>query len=601
MSMNELQKQTNANIQAKANLIWEIATHLVGLFKPHEYGKVILPMTVLKRFDDALKPTKAAVVEMAKKLDAQKVEGTIRDGILCRISGYDFYNTSNYDFAKLIADPDGVEINFEAYLQGFSSNIKDIIDNFDFANTVKLMVKGGVLFVTLQEFNSAKADMSPDKITSADMGYIFEELIRKFSESYDEQAGAHFTSRDIIYLMTELLVAPEKADIMAEGCTKTAYDMAMGTSQMLGCLTERLQEISADAALTCFGQEFNPETYAIAKADMLIKGGNSSGMKFGDTLLQKDFDAKTPGDQFEGYEFDYIISNPPFGIDWKREKLSVEAEAKRGFDGRFGPGLPAVSDGQMLFMLNGVKKLKEGSGRMAIIQNGSSLFTGDAGSGASEIRRYVIEGDLVEAIIQLPTDLFYNTGISTYIWVIAKGKPMHRSGKVQLIDASKCFVKRRKNIGSKRVDLDDACIDLILRAYEGFVDKIYEDNGLVVESKVFDNSFFGFTKVTVETAQADANGNPVLKKGKKQPVKGASDTETIPLSEDIDTYMEKNVLPYNPFAYIDPAKDKIGYEVPFTRLFYKFVAPASSDSIFEDIKALEAEETILMKELFGHA
>ena len=537
MPMNEMQKQTNANIQAKANLIWEIATHLVGLFKPHEYGKVILPMTVLKRFDDALKPTKAAVVEMAKKLDAQHVEGTARDGILCRVAQYDFYNTSNYDFAKLIADPDNVESNFDAYLQGFSSNIKDIIENFDFANTVKLMVKGGVLFVTLQEFNSAKADMSPEKITSADMGYIFEELIRKFSESYDEQAGAHFTSRDIIYLMTELLVAPEKAEIMEEGCTKTAYDMAMGTSQMLGCLTERLQAISEDAALTCFGQEFNPETYAIAKADMLIKGGNASGMKYGDTLSD---------DAFTGYEFDYIISNPPFGIDWKREKTQVEAEAKKGFDGRFGPGLPAISDGQMLFMLNGVKKLKPGSGRMAIIQNGSSLFTGDAGSGASEIRRYVIEGDLVEAIIQLPTDLFYNTGISTYIWVLTKGKAMHRSGKVQLIDASKCFVKRRKNIGSKRVDLDDACIELIIQAYEGFANKTYEENGLTVESKVFDKEFFGFTKVTVETAQADENGKPILKKGKRQPVKGASDTEIIPLSEDIDAYIKKNVLPYNP-------------------------------------------------------
>lgn len=598
MSISDLQKQTNANIQAKANLIWEIATHLVGLFKPHEYGKVILPMTVLKRFDDALKPTKDAVVEMAKKLDSQHVEGVARDGILCRISQYDFYNTSNYDFAKLIADPDNIEINFEAYLQGFSSNVKDIIDNFDFTNTVKLMVKGGVLFVTLQEFNSAKGDMSPDKITSADMGYIFEELIRKFSESYDEQAGAHFTSRDIIYLMTELLVAPEKAAIVAEGCTKTAYDMAMGTSQMLGCLSERLQDISPDAALTCFGQEFNPETYAIAKADMLIKGGNSSGMKFGDTLLQKDFDSKTPGDQFEGYEFDYIISNPPFGIDWKREKLSVESEAKRGFDGRFGPGLPAISDGQMLFMLNGVKKLKEGSGRMAIIQNGSSLFTGDAGSGASEIRRYVIEGDLVEAIIQLPTDLFYNTGISTYIWVLAKGKPMNRCGKLQLIDASKCFVKRRKNIGSKRVDLDDVCIDLILRAYEGFTDETYQENDLVVESKVFDNRFFGFTKVTVETTLTDGSGKPVLKKGKKQPVKGASDTEIIPLSEDIDAYMEKNVLPYNPLAYINHAKDKIGYEVPFTRLFYKFVPPVPSEDIFAEIKALEAEETELMNELF---
>lgn len=592
MSMNELQKQTNANIQAKANLIWEIATHLVGLFKPHEYGKVILPMTVLKRFDDALRGTKDDVVEMAKKLDAQHVEGAARDGILRTVAKRDFYNTSKFDFAKLLVEPDKIEDYFEEYLQGFSDNVKDIIENFDFDNTVKLMVKGGVLFVTLQEFNSTKADMSPDKITSADMGYIFEELIRKFSESYDEQAGAHFTSRDIIYLMTELLVAPEKTEIMENGCTKTAYDMAMGTSQMLGCLTERLKEISSEADLTCFGQEFNPETYAIAKADMLIKGGNASGMKYGDTLSD---------DAFEGYEFDYIISNPPFGIDWKREKEAVEKEAKRGYEGRFGPGVPAISDGQMLFMLNGVKKLKEGSGRMAIIQNGSSLFTGDAGSGASEIRKYVIGEDLVEAIVQLPTDLFYNTGIATYIWILTKGKDMNRSGKVQLIDASKCYVKRRKNIGSKRVDLDDTCIDLILKAYEGFENETYEDNGLVVESKVFDNDFFGFTKVTVETAQVDEDGKPILKKGKKQPVKGSTDTEIIPLSEDIVAYMEKNVLPYNPNAYIDSSKNKEGYEVPFTRLFYKFEAPASSDSIFEEIKALEAEETILMKELFGNA
>ena len=592
MSMQELQNQTNANIQAKANLIWDIATHLVGLFKPHEYGKVILPMTVLKRFDDALKPTKDVVVEMAKKLDKQKVEGEARDGILCKIAQRDFYNTSNFDFAKLVADPDNVESNFDAYLQGFSANVKDIIENFDFANTVKLMVKGGVLFVTLQEFSTEKGDMSPDKITSADMGYIFEELIRKFSESYDEQAGAHFTSRDIIYLMTELLIAPERECILAEGCTKTAYDMAMGTSQMLGCLTERLQEVRSDASLICFGQEFNPETYAIAKADMLIKGGNSSGMKYGDTLSE---------DAFSDYEFDYIISNPPFGIDWKREKTQVEAEAKRGYDGRFGPGLPAVSDGQMLFMLNGVKKLKAGSGRMAIIQNGSSLFTGDAGSGASEIRRYLIHEDLVEAIVQLPTDLFYNTGISTYIWVLTKGKAMERSGRVQLIDASKCFVKRRKNIGSKRVDLDESCIKLILKAYEGFADAVYTDDSLSVESKVFENDFFGFTKVTVETALTDENGKAVLKKGKMQPVKGASDSEIIPLGEDRDAYMQKNVLPYNPLAYVDPAKDKIGYEIPFTRLFYKFVAPESSAAIFEDIKALEAKETVLMKELFGNA
>ncbi|WP_367275960.1 N-6 DNA methylase [uncultured Ruminococcus sp.] len=591
MSMNTLQKQTNINIQEKANLIWEIATHLVGLFKPHEYGKVILPMTVLKRFDDALAPTKDAVVAMGKKLAEMKVEGEARDGILCKTSDYSFYNTSKFDFKKLIAEPDDIESNFENYLQGFSSNVKDIISKFNFTDQVRTMANGNVLFVVIQEFVSAKGDMSPNKITSADMGYIFEELIRKFSESYDEQAGAHFTSRDIIYLMTELLIAPEKAEIKENGCTKTAYDMAMGTSQMLGCLTERLHEISEDADITCFGEEFNPETYAIAKADMLIKGGNASGMMYGDTLND---------DKFSGYEFDYIISNPPFGIDWKREKAEVEAEAKKGYEGRFGAGLPSISDGQMLFMLNGIKKLKEGSGRMAIIQNGSSLFTGDAGSGSSEIRRYVLEGDMVEAIIQLPTDLFYNTGISTYIWVITKGKSVNRLGKVQLIDASKCYVKRRKNIGNKRVDLDDSCISLIMEAYNDFAEKIYTANDLAVESKIFDNAFFGFTKVTVETAQTDENGKMILKKGNPQAVKGASDTEIIPLGEDIDAYIQKNVLPYNPLAFLNRKKDKIGYEIPFTRLFYKFTAPVSSESIFDEIKELEAEENVLMKELFGN-
>lgn len=591
MSMNTLQKQTNINIQEKANLIWEIATHLVGLFKPHEYGKVILPMTVLKRFDDALAPTKDAVVAMGKKLAEMKVEGEARDGILCKTSDYSFYNTSKFDFKKLIAEPDDIESNFENYLQGFSSNVKDIISKFNFTDQVRTMANGNVLFVVIQEFVSAKGDMSPNKITSADMGYIFEELIRKFSESYDEQAGAHFTSRDIIYLMTELLIAPEKAEIKENGCTKTAYDMAMGTSQMLGCLTERLHEISEDADITCFGEEFNPETYAIAKADMLIKGGNASGMMYGDTLND---------DKFSGYEFDYIISNPPFGIDWKREKTEVEAEAKKGYEGRFGAGLPSISDGQMLFMLNGIKKLKEGSGRMAIIQNGSSLFTGDAGSGSSEIRRYVLEGDMVEAIIQLPTDLFYNTGISTYIWVITKGKSVNRLGKVQLIDASKCYVKRRKNIGNKRVDLDDSCISLIMEAYNDFAEKIYTEDDLAVESKIFDNAFFGFTKVTVETAQTDENGKIILKKGNPQAVKGASDTEIIPLGEDIDAYIQKNVLPYNPLAFLNRKKDKIGYEIPFTRLFYKFTAPVSSESIFDEIKELEAEENVLMKELFGN-
>lgn len=588
MAINELQKQTNTNIQEKANLIWEIATHLVGFYKPHEYGKVILPMTVLKRFDDALAATKDKVLQEYKRLNEQGYEGAVRDGALCNASGYSFYNTSNFDFKRLLADPDNIQVNFDYYLKGFSDNVKDILANFKFDDEVKNMIKGNVLYVVIQEFNSKKADMSPDKITSMDMGYIFEELIRKFSESYNEEAGAHFTSRDIIYLMTELLISPEKDEIKQNGCYKTAYDMTMGTSQMLGCLTERVKEINPEADLTCFGQEFNPETYAIAKADMLIKGGNASGMKFGDTLSD---------DAYSGYEFDYIISNPPFGIDWKREKDAVEKEARLGYDGRFGPGLPSISDGQMLFMLNGVKKLKEGAGRMAIIQNGSSLFTGDASSGPSEIRRYLIGQDLVEAIIQLPTDLFYNTGIATYIWVVTKDKSEKRIGKVQLIDASKCFVKRRKNIGNKRVDLDNVCIDLIMQAYNEFDNKEYCNGLLIVESKTFENNYFGYTKVTVETALADDNGSPILKHGKMQPVKGKTDSEIIPLQEDIDEYFKKNVLPYNPLAYMDRSKDKIGYEVPFTRIFYKFVPPRSSDEIFAEFKTLSAEEAKLMKEI----
>lgn len=590
MNIDKIEKQTTENIRAKANLIWEIATHLVGLYKPHEYGKVILPMTVLKRFDDILAPTKEAVVKKAEELQAQGMIPALMDGILSQTSGYQFYNKSKFDFKKLLAEPDNIEENFEDYIHGFSENVQDILTRFKFADEIKTMNSGNVLYVVIQEFNSEKGDMSLGKITSADMGYIFEELVRKFSESYDEQAGAHFTSRDIIYLMTELLVAPEKDNIKAHGCSKTAYDMTMGTSQMLGCLEEKLKDINDNATVDCFGQEFNPETFAIAKADMLIKGSNASRMMYGDTLSD---------DKFSGYEFDYIISNPPFGIDWKKERTAVQDEAKLGYDGRFGPGLPAISDGQMLFLLNGVKKLKEGAGRMAIIQNGSSLFTGDAGSGASEIRRYVITEDLVEAIVQLPTDLFYNTGISTYIWLISKNKSDERKGKIQLIEASKCFEKRRKNIGNKRVDLSSNCIDLIVNAYNDFSNDAYQNGDLSVESKVFDNDYFGYTKVTVLTPILDENGQPILKKGKPQPDKAKTDTESIPLNEDIDEFIKKNVLPYNEFAYLDRKKDKIGYEIPFTRLFYKFVPPTPSENIFAEIKALEEEETTLMKELFG--
>lgn len=592
MAINELQKQTNINVQEKANLIWNIATHLVGLYKPHQYGNVILPFTVLKRFDDILKKTKDVVVAKAEELKKNiNLDDNLKDKVLKMAAGFEFYNTSKFDFHKLLGDNENIESNFNDYLAGFSDNVKDIISNFKLADEVKTLADNGKLYIVIQEFNSQNADMSLEKITSTDMGYIFEELIRKFSESYDEQAGAHFTARDIIYLMTELLIAPEKVEIEANGCAKTAYDMAMGTSQMLGCLDERLKEVNPEADLETFGQELNPQTYAIAKADMLIKGHNASNMRQGDTL---------DNDQFTGKEFDYIISNPPFGIDWKSEEKAVKEEFnKMGYDGRFGPGLPAVGDGQLLFMLNGVKKLKD-TGRMAIIQNGSSLFNGDAGSGPSNIRKYLIENDYLEAIIQLPNDLFYNTGIATYIWVVTKSKQAHRVGKVQLIDASKCYLKRRKNIGSKRVDLSDDCIALIVKAYNEFEeDKEYIEGGISVSSKTFDNSYFGYTKVTIETAELDEKGKEVLKKGRKVAAKGKTDSEIIPLCEDADTYFEKNVLPFNEHAFMDRSKDKVGYEIPFVKIFYKFVEPRKSSEIFEDFKKLSKDEQDLMKKILG--
>lgn len=584
MSIEKLQKQTNANIQSKAALIWDIANQLYGEYKPHEYGRVILPMTVIKRFDDSLRKTKAAVLAKVKELDERKVVGFARDAILKTTAGRDYYNVSKFDFPTLLSDPDNIAANFVEYLQNFSDNVKDIISRFEFDKEIIKMSQNNLLYVIIQGFNSEKADMSPETVTAQDMGYIFEELVRKFSESYDEQAGAHFTSRDVIYLMTELLVALERDEIARNGCHKTAYDMTMGTSQMLACLDERLLEINPEADLKCYGQEFNPETFAIAKSDMLIKGKNAEDMRFGDTLSN---------DQFPGATFDYIISNPPFGIEWKKEQIAVLAEAKLGFDGRFGPGVPSISDGQLLFLLNGLSKLKK-DGRMAIIQNGSSLFTGDAGSGPSEIRRYIIENDLLECIVQLPTDLFYNTGLSTYIWLITKNKTKERVGKVQLIDAQKCFRKRNRPIGLKKVDLSEECIQLIMKAYLTFEERRFVDGDDYVECKIFDNDSFGFVEYVVEHPLLDDAGEPVTKKGLLQPDKSKRDCIDIPLNEDPEQYFRDNVLPFFPSAWMDKKQVKIGYEIPFTRVFYTFVAPKNSNELLSRvIKANKIEDDVM--------
>ena len=371
-------------------------------------------------------------------------------------------------------------------------------------------------------------------------------------------------------------------------------DMTMGTSQMLTCMEERLKQLDADADVTVFGQEFNPFTFGIAKADMLIRGGDPNNMQFGDTLSD---------DKFSGYKFDYAISNPPFGIPWNREAREVEAEYKKGAAGRFAPGLPAKGDGQMLFLLNGVAKLKE-DGQMAIIQNGSSLFTGDAGSGQSEIRRYLIENDWLDAIIQLPGAAFYNTPITTYIWLVMKDKPAHRRGMVQLIDASACGMSRRKNIGSKNTDISQNCRDLIVKVYGDFKDGTFEgtdENGgkIIAKSKVIDAVDFGYNKITVESPQTDENGKIILKKGKPVADTSKRDTENVPLAEDIDDYFEREVIPYNPNAWIDKKKTKVGYEIPFTRTFYEYKQIEPSDVIAKRIEEHEKSLMVKLHDLFG--
>ena len=570
MSINELQQQTTVNVQEKANLIWAIADKLVGVYKPHEYGNVILPMCVVKRFEDTLAPTKQKVLEMNKQLDEDGI--TVKQGFLEKAAGQKFYNLSPFTFETLLSDPENIRENFESYLNHFSENVIDVIHRMKFQQEIETMAENQLLYLVIKEFCTEKAYLGADKVSSVDMGYIFEELVRKFSESYDEHAGAHFTARDIINLMTELLVGEDEERLEEEGITATIYDMAMGTSQMLGCMSDRLLEIDPDADITTYGQELNEQTFAIAKADTLIKGGNADNMRQGDTLGD---------DKFEGYKFDYIISNPPFGIEWKTSKAAVEAEYKKGAAGRFEPGLPAIGDGQQLFLLNGAAKLKD-TGRMAIIQNGSPLFKGDAGSGESNIRGFLLENDWLETIVQLPNDLFYNTGIATYIWVITRNKSAERQGKVQLIDASQCYEKRRKPLGNKRVEITETARQLIMQAYHEFSDAMLtqataDGTEIQVESKVRDNDYFKYSKIFIKAPEKD--------------------TEIIPWLTNRDEYLQKNVAPYMPGFVIDEKKTRIGYEIPFTREFYKYTPLKSSSELFQQLKELEQQESELMEKL----
>lgn len=573
----------SASINEKAALIWAIADKLTGVYKPHEYGEVILPLTVIRRFDCILADTKDAVLEKYESVKTLPM----RDVLLRNAAGgLAFYNTSKFTFEKLLDDPDNIEANFRDYLNGFSENVQNIIEKFKFDGHITTMANKGILYIVIKEFTSPKANLHPDAISNLEMGYIFEEIIRRFSEAHNEDAGQHYTPREVIRLMVNILFYDDNDILSGSNVAKTIYDPACGTGGMLSVAEEYLHELNGSTELLAFGQELNDQTFAICKADMLIKGNNADFIKDGNTLSD---------DQFEGQTFDYIISNPPFGREWKNEKTKVEAEAKRGFAGRFGAGLPATSDGQMLFLMTAISKMKapaQGGSRIAIIHNGSPLFTGDAGSGPSNIRKYILENDLLEAIIALPNDIFYNTGIATYIWVLSNKKAgTKREGRVQLINANGLFEKCRKALGNKRNDIPESAIAEITQLYGDFRESDI--------STIFDNEDFGYTKITVERPLCDESGEPILKKGKKQSDSSLRDTESVPLKEDIDEYFSRAVLPFAPDAWIDAKKSTVGYEIPFTRYFYKYEAPKPSAEIMAEILELEKELDGSLAEVFG--
>ena len=559
-----------------SSFIWSVADLLRGDYKQSDYGKVILPFTVLRRLDCVLEATKAAVLaELAKR----KGDGINPEPFLLRKSGQLFYNTSPLDMKKLMGDQDHIGENLRAYIQAFSPAVRDIFESFEFHTQIDRLAKAGLLYMVTEKF--ANIDLHPKVISNAQMGAVFEELIRKFAELSNETAGEHFTPREVIRLMVNLLFIEDDEALTKPGVVRSMYDPTAGTGGMLSVGGEHLASINPGARLVMYGQELNAESYAICKADMLIKGQDIANIIFGNTLS---------ADGLIGKLFDYMLSNPPFGVEWKKIEAIIRKEyEQQGFNGRFGPGLPRVSDGSLLFLLHLISKMrptKDGGSRFGIVLNGSPLFTGGAGSGESEIRRYVLENDLLEAIIALPTDMFYNTGISTYIWIVSNRKPAARKGKVQLIDASSFWQKMRKSLGSKRKELSPEHIEEITQLFGRF--KEAKKDGVPI-SRIFKNTDFGYRTITVERPERDAAGKIVLGakgKGKGKPVPDAAlrDTENVPLSEDVETYFKREVLPHAADAWIDDEKTQVGYEIPFNRHFYVFQPPRPLDVIDAELK-----------------
>ncbi|KAB2919084.1 MAG: SAM-dependent DNA methyltransferase [Dechloromonas sp.] len=594
------------NHQSLSAFIWSVADLLRGDYKQSEYGKVILPFTVLRRLDCVLEATKPAVLEEYAR---RKAEGLTPDPFLLRAARQSFFNTSPYNLGRLIGDPDNVALNLHDYVRGFSPAVRDIFDRFAFPLQIERLAKAGLLYQVAEKF--AGVDLHPEVVDNHQMGLAFEELIRRFAELSNETAGEHFTPREVIRLMVALLFVEDDEVLTKPGVVRTVYDPTAGTGGMLSVAQERLAAINPGARLTMFGQELNDESYAICKADMLIKGQDVGNIVPGNTLSE---------DGHPGARFDYMLSNPPFGVEWKKVEKAVRKEHGKGVDGRFGPGLPRVSDGSLLFLLHLLSKMRpaaDGGSRFGIVLNGSPLFTGGAGSGESEIRRHLLENDLVEAIVALPTDMFYNTGISTYVWIVSNKKPAARRGKLQLIDASGFWRKMRKSLGAKRREMSDDHIETVTALFRDFAEAqlatLFDATGKEIDravvvaggepppspdggrvklaplSRILTNDSFGYRTITVERPLLDADGKPVLgqkgkARGKKQPDAARRDTENVPLTEDVDAYFRREVLPHAPDAWIDHEKTKVGYEIPFNRHFYVFEPPRDLAAIDADLR-----------------
>jgi len=561
-----------------SSFIWSVADLLRGDYKQSEYGRVILPFTVLRRLDCVLENTKAGVLaELDKRIRA----GVNPEPFLLKKAGQHFYSTSSLDMKKIMGDQDHTRENLFAYIQAFSKEVRDVFEQFEFHSQIDRLSKANLLYLVTEKF--ANIDLHPDVVSNSQMGMVFEELIRKFAELSNETAGEHFTPREVIRLMVNLIFIEDDSALTRPGVVRSLYDPTAGTGGMLSVAEEHLTSMNKNARLVMYGQELNPESYAICKADMLIKGQAVENIVFGNTLSN---------DGMPAQKFDYMLSNPPFGVEWKKIEKDIRKEAdEQGFDGRFGPGLPRVSDGSLLFLMHLLSKMRpaiDGGSRFGIVLNGSPLFTGGAGSGESDIRKYVLENDLVEAIIGLPTDMFYNTGISTYVWIVSNHKPKTRRGKVQLIDASSFFQKMRKSLGSKRKELSPDHIDQITRLFGEF--KENTQDGVPI-SRIFKNADFGYRTITVERPLRDTKGNIVLStkgktKGKPQPDSSLRDTENVPLSEDVQSYFKREVLPHAPDAWIDPEKTQTGYEIPFNRHFYVFQPPRDLATIDAELKTV---------------